>query len=803
MHSTTPPGQHFSNSHIFLFSLCALLCLPGCRESEAKFTDTYYVSTDGDDQNPGTSLKQPFATIQRAVDIMEPGETCVIRGGVYRESVCFNGKSGAPGQPITLTSYKDEKVILDGTEKIDGAWSVDVGNVYKTTTQQDITQLFVDGKLMTLARFPNALAFSDEVWHRTAARCHRSRETRNERGGGHVVDGGHGEKAIAHAGYSFNGCVALMNFGAHATGTRIVENHQAGSAEFDYRPELMKFKTTLGYFFEGGVGNAERRMLDTAQEWAFDETNQTLYLWADNGESPEGRGVYGKTRTFAITGDAASQHIVVDGLNFFATTFSFNNSDHITIKNCDFKYYACSKRALGVLGPSETASFTGTEDDFCSHITVYNCTFRYADASAITGDFVEDILIENNLFTYIDYACANNDNGMGKPFDPSSTLNFDKVADLTYRRNTLSVCGNAQGFSANRYQKRNIKRFSVSNYDPTAIRPIVCEWNFHTRCGLLHTDGSSMYIPDEHMMESVVRYNWLINNGQRDLRWDGANKPLTGVHGNLYRNVAMSGNLKKMSPSGGNGFRVKGSYHEVYHNLGINRGSELNIATEKGGNAETITRNNAASMLTDQPVPGISSNNYGDKRKSERRLKDMLRDPVNWDFRPRADAVELIDKAVPVTCSIKGVSVPVNAGFTGGAPDIGTYEYGADSYWIPGRQDAKASMPVPKMAAEGVPVDADLMYLSGLGGVRARIHLGTKRENLVLVSTKNNPQNIVSLTGEHALQKETTYFWRVDTEQPGGAVVMGDVWSFTTAAGGQAPAAKVPGKHNGKNKTRE
>ena len=749
--------------------------------SSSAFGENYCVATNGDDRNPGTSLDQPFASVQHAVDTMRPGDTCYIRGGVYHEAVDLCRKAGVAGHPITLTSYKDEKVTLSGATRIDGKWTIDRGNVYKTIVNQDVTQLFVDGKLMTLARFPNALAFSDDVWHRTAARCHKSRDSTN----GHVIDAGRDARAISNAGHSFNGCVVMLNFGAHATASRIVENHAVDSGEFDYSPELFKYKTTSGYFFEGGIGNAERAMLDMAQEWAFDESTKTLYLWADDGENPSGRRIYGKTQTYAITGDAATKHIVIDGLNFFATTFSFANSDYITISNCHFNYYASSKRALGILGPSETASFKGDSENFCSHITVYNCEFRFADASALLGDYVESMRIENNLFSHVDYACVNNDTGKGNPFSPSSTIRMNKVQDLIYKRNTLTVAGNAQGFSANRFLKRRFKRFNPEIYNPESIRPVICEYNFHNACGLTHTDGASMYLPDMHVMESVARYNWFIGNGQRDFRWDGNNKPLTGVHGNLYRNVAVGTGVKKMSPSGGNGFRVKGSYHEVFNNLGLGYGGELNIATEKGGNAQTITRNNAATRFTDHPVPGINSNNYGDSRKSNLRLKNMVRDWTNWDFRPKADAFELIDQGLPVRCSIKGKRIDVTAGYIGEAPDIGAYEFGDDCYWIPGRQTVKASMPIPKDGGRAVKLDADLMYLIGLEGKRAGVYFGPKPNELTAIVVHEAPRNIVTLAGYFALKEGETYYWRVDTQRADKTVVKGDVWSFTTATGDQ------------------
>ncbi|WP_372845620.1 hypothetical protein [Pontiella sp.] len=737
----------------------------------------YYVAPTGDNRNLGT-LKQPFATIQHAVDKMWSGDTCHIRAGVYRETIDLGGKAGAPGRPITLTAYNGEKVVLDGTMAIDGKWTSDGGKVYQTKLDEDITQLFVDGQLMTLARFPNALAFSDAVWHRSAARCGQLPESPN----GHVIDAGKDGKSIADAGFSFNGCVALLNFGAHATASRIVENHAEGSAEFDYTPRLFKHKTTNGYFFEGGVGNAERALLDSAQEWAYDESTRTLYLWADNGLNPQGRAIQGKVQTYAITGNAETKHVILDGLDFFATTFCFEKSDHIAIRNCAFRYYAASKRALGATGPSETALFKGSEEDFCRDITVYNCEFTYSDASALAAQYVERMTIENNLFYMNDYACVNNDNGKNEGFNPSSTINLDNMMDLVYRRNTLSVNGNAQSFSVNRYiEGKRGRRFTPNGYEPEAVPATLCEYNFHTRCGLLHTDGTSMYSPHEHVKESVARYNWFIDNGQRDFRYDGNNKPLQGVHANVYRNVCMSG-IRRHSPSNGDGMHIKGDYHEVYNNLAVDGNSDLNVDTGSGGNANTTTRNNAAQEFLDKPVPGAASHNYAGG-KNRKRVRELLRDPDNWDFRPRADAAELVDQGIPVKCSVKGKTIDVTAGYVGKAPDIGAYEFGDEVYWIPGRQLARASMPVPRDGGVDVPLDADLMYLIGLGGVKAGIYFGESPDRLKGMAVVEAPQNIFNVSDKYRLKKGRTYYWRVDTLLENGSVEEGDVWSFTIASG--------------------
>lgn len=77
-------------------------------------TNALYVATNGNDSNAGT-LTAPLKTIQRAVDLAQPGYTIVIRGGTYAPSTNIQIlKNGTSSQPITMRNYDNERVILDG-----------------------------------------------------------------------------------------------------------------------------------------------------------------------------------------------------------------------------------------------------------------------------------------------------------------------------------------------------------------------------------------------------------------------------------------------------------------------------------------------------------------------------------------------------------------------------------------------------------------------------------------------------------------------------------------------------------------
>ncbi len=70
-------------------------------------TDTYYVDgIKGSDANPGTQAA-PWQTIQKAADVMEPGDVLIVPPGTYNERVVVT-RSGADGAPIT---YRAEGAV--------------------------------------------------------------------------------------------------------------------------------------------------------------------------------------------------------------------------------------------------------------------------------------------------------------------------------------------------------------------------------------------------------------------------------------------------------------------------------------------------------------------------------------------------------------------------------------------------------------------------------------------------------------------------------------------------------------------
>src|SRR5690242_14896284 len=86
---------------------------------------TYYVAPNGLDTNPGTALDQPLKTIQAAAERAVAGDTVMIRGGTYRETI-KPAHSGTASARITFAPYNNETVTVSGTDLVSG-WSLRSG----------------------------------------------------------------------------------------------------------------------------------------------------------------------------------------------------------------------------------------------------------------------------------------------------------------------------------------------------------------------------------------------------------------------------------------------------------------------------------------------------------------------------------------------------------------------------------------------------------------------------------------------------------------------------------------------------
>lgn len=98
--------------------LVGALCLAAVIAAPPAAAATYYVAPGGSDSNDG-SADSPFATIQWAANIVNPGDTVILRDGIYTggpESVVTIERSGTAEQWITFRAQNEWGAILDGQD---------------------------------------------------------------------------------------------------------------------------------------------------------------------------------------------------------------------------------------------------------------------------------------------------------------------------------------------------------------------------------------------------------------------------------------------------------------------------------------------------------------------------------------------------------------------------------------------------------------------------------------------------------------------------------------------------------------
>ncbi|RCS23156.1 DUF1565 domain-containing protein [Phyllobacterium salinisoli] len=85
-----------------------------CNEKYSRPGHTYYVATTGSNDNPGTA-RSPWRSIQHAVDHVQAGDTILVRGGIYNETVTVTASGSAADGFITLMEHPGENAIIDGS----------------------------------------------------------------------------------------------------------------------------------------------------------------------------------------------------------------------------------------------------------------------------------------------------------------------------------------------------------------------------------------------------------------------------------------------------------------------------------------------------------------------------------------------------------------------------------------------------------------------------------------------------------------------------------------------------------------
>jgi hypothetical protein len=138
--------------HLKLKKIIVLTLLVICIDS---YGVEFFVSPNGQVNSPGT-IDRPFKYLKQAALLLQPGDVCYIREGIYREQLA-PFRNGLSGEPIVYQAYEDEKVIISGMMPVSD-WEEHEGDIYKASVRmslKDRNMILFNGELMDLARWPN------------------------------------------------------------------------------------------------------------------------------------------------------------------------------------------------------------------------------------------------------------------------------------------------------------------------------------------------------------------------------------------------------------------------------------------------------------------------------------------------------------------------------------------------------------------------------------------------------------------------------------------------------------------------
>ena len=811
-----------------------------------------YVATSGNDSGTGCDASAPLLTIGGCISRLAPpappswppryaaGGTCLVSPGTYHEGTADTAYGSTlvnSVNDLTIALAPESawpagttatEVTIDGTMELTG-WEAksDAHGVYYRSTAaygDTVWQLFVDGAPLTAARWPNADAWSDDAWSRARGWASQAAGSSCgvsvDKGTAEPAEGEAGHQSLAATGVSFNGCNVIMNNEHWITRRYTVANHAAGTGTFDYETDSSNSLCTRygsdiagsRYFIDGCVA-----AFDAPGEWVRDAEGHLL-VRLPTALAAGGIGevtVLGKMQTYAFAFRYCDR-LTLDGLSFFATTVMAFNSRRATIRRCNFRYPSASRRALGgdvaefnavtagyadpgAVGQGLVGGTTGEQYEVIVPSTgIWAQQWKWGNTMLTAARFEDNSVYfsEGAAFTctycYNDTIANNDIAHAGYPFARALYFYGSRTHYMTVRRNRIAYSGSgAVGMLWGQYNIAELNRISQSGLTVIDTEAI-------------NGGGPTSY--------AQFRFNWVHDTSGFGLRYDAGEDGGFGVHNDLLFNVLVRNGV---------GAGAKANNATNYRNTAIaNWGEDLKIfrcypascRTTSGGDASTNIgsrlHGNVGSMgpgtsggLNNPYDVGelgpkshninlaLNEHSYGATAEAERRA--LFRDFDNYDFRPRAGG-PLIDAGFEIE-GIEGAPAIVGA-----AADIGAYEAGSPTYWIPGPQRAAASSPIPPAGATGVVPDADLMFLPGREAASHRIYLGEAGDALALAAGELSGDANV-FTPARYLRPGLSYKWRVDAVGADGAVVAGDEWGFAVGCGDDealceavAPASPPP-----------
>jgi len=397
--------------------LLALLLAPLAAMHAAEF----HVAPNGNDSNPGT-ITQPFATIQVGVNRLQPGDTLLVHGGVYRETITFP-RSGTEQKPIMLRSYKDEKVVITGCEPVTG-WTLHdaAKNIWKApmpwTLGTGRNQVFCGDEVLIEARFPNQPSRGLEMPVSGLSKLWPTfGEFANPEPGkqpGRIVSG----LLDGQPDNFWKGALYLgIHYGGWSVQTGVIESSKSGEIIVGDRGPIHWSAVHTSTADDGrGMIVGHMNALDQPGEWHWQD--DVLYLIPLSGTKPDNVVAKRRQRAFDLSG---REQIRVEGVSVHAGSARLQDSADCVFDRCAFEFVSHFTKAgdstsgdIGIVVSGHDNAFLNSTIRYSAgagiHLrglrhTVHNCLINETDYSghflfSLYLEGADDFLTGGHTFTY-------------------------------------------------------------------------------------------------------------------------------------------------------------------------------------------------------------------------------------------------------------------------------------------------------------------------------------------------------------------------------------------------------------------
>ena len=613
------------------------LSISGCESAAG-----YFVAPNGSDENLGT-INSPFKTVQKCAELVQPGETCWLRKGTYRETV-RPVNSGTESEPIIFAAYQDEPVTISGTEVV-STWTRERDSIFQAVVELPVdsysdtgflaNQVFVNGEMMPEARFPNIDSERDYLKRHFIGNGVKSPDPDDLSA---TVE----NDKIPNLSEGWAGARVWTNEW-FVTRTGTITGGQAGKLTAEM---TAPWERGGHWFYLFG----KKELLDAEGEWFYEGKQNKLSLWSPGGNMPQTVEV--KQRNFAFDLRDRS-FIFLRNLNLFANTITTSDlSTGIEIDGIKAKYVSHhmtlpplpkSKQGAGsdnFLVLASHAHDTGIQLRGNNH-TLKNSIIEWSSGNGVLLEGKNHTVTNNfiaNINYMVSYAAPVRINGS----DHKITHNTIKRT----ARDAISIDWHTAGLNA-----KNIE----------------IGYNDISRFGMLSTDLGALYICCRvDLAGGSIHHNWIRDAYAYSPFWGtrGIYLDLESYNATIHHNVVwgiLGGKHSFYLTARG----VRG-YQKIYNNV---------FFGEVGTDEYVDARNNIFVASEDIEAAKKSHNlfkgeNFGLVKPPK--LDEKSEYSPDFGLTPNSAAID------------RGVVIPgITDGFAGDAPDIGAYESGRES-WKPG-----------------------------------------------------------------------------------------------------------------------